>query len=239
MRRELERIELPDEHDARERAWSVVQSAFAERAAGRAPVAAPTAGGRARRRPRGRGSRVQRARAGGDRRAPRGGRRRARAAGALLPAVERDSCSSPPMRVSGSSSRTARSGCSATYREASWSPFGRFVVAAAGERARRARAGRRRALDALPARAAVSPWTGTETDTRIAYVDRTGLRVVAGDGTGDRLLVPRVRGPDRLATRSQLELAYVTGREIRVEDAESGRSCGGRVAAAHEARFAL
>ena len=31
MRRELERIELPDEHDARERAWSVVQSAFAER----------------------------------------------------------------------------------------------------------------------------------------------------------------------------------------------------------------
>ena len=53
----------------------------------------------------------------------------------------RAGCSSArPRRRPGSSGRTARSGCSATYREASWSPFGRFVVAAREQRARRARA---------------------------------------------------------------------------------------------------
>ena len=32
MRRELEQVEIPDEHGARERTWTVVRSAFAERA---------------------------------------------------------------------------------------------------------------------------------------------------------------------------------------------------------------
>ena len=31
MRKDLERIEIPDEHEARERSWAVVRSAFAER----------------------------------------------------------------------------------------------------------------------------------------------------------------------------------------------------------------
>ena len=31
MKRELERIEIPGEHDARERTWSVARSAFDER----------------------------------------------------------------------------------------------------------------------------------------------------------------------------------------------------------------
>ena len=31
MRRELERIELPGEHEARERSWAVVRTAFSER----------------------------------------------------------------------------------------------------------------------------------------------------------------------------------------------------------------
>ena len=31
MKSELERIEIPGEHDARERAWSILESAFAER----------------------------------------------------------------------------------------------------------------------------------------------------------------------------------------------------------------
>ncbi len=31
MKRELERIEIPGEHEARERTWSVVATAFAER----------------------------------------------------------------------------------------------------------------------------------------------------------------------------------------------------------------
>ena len=31
MRRELERLEIPSEHGARQRSWAVVQAAFAER----------------------------------------------------------------------------------------------------------------------------------------------------------------------------------------------------------------
>ncbi len=71
------------------------------------------------------------------------------------------------------------------YREASWSPFGRFVVAVKGDELvtmepnghvhwTLARPG----LD-LPA------WGGQHNDTRIAYLSRRDLRVVAGDSTGD------------------------------------------------------
>lgn len=71
------------------------------------------------------------------------------------------------------------------YQEASWSPFGRFVVARRGSELvtmepdgnvhwTLARAGLR-----LPA------WGGKHDDTRIAYLSRRSLRVVAGDSTGD------------------------------------------------------
>ena len=110
------------------------------------------------------------------------------------------------------------------YREASWSPFGRYVVAA--------RANELAALEpngdvrwTLARRGVRSPrWAGTETDTRIAYVDRTGLRVVAGDGTGDRLLVPGFRG--RLAWRpgASFVLATASAREIRAIDSENGQT---------------
>jgi hypothetical protein len=72
------------------------------------------------------------------------------------------------------------------WREASWSPFGRFVVAA-----------RRNELAALERDGDVRwklmrpdvrfpRWEGSRTDTRIAYLSRLRLRVVAGDGKGDR-----------------------------------------------------
>ncbi|MGH3110952.1 MAG: hypothetical protein ACRDQT_08560, partial [Gaiellaceae bacterium] len=109
------------------------------------------------------------------------------------------------------------------YREASWSPFGRFVVAA-----------KRDELAALEpdgdvrwtlARPGVrSPrWAGTPTDTRIAYVDRTGLRIVAGDGTGDRLLVRGFSGTIVWRPGDEFMLAYATGREVRVVDVDTGR----------------
>ncbi len=74
------------------------------------------------------------------------------------------------------------------YRDARWSPHGLYIVATrpdelaalspgGGVRWSLARRGVR-----FPA------WEGTRTDTRIAYVTDGGLRVVAGDGTGDRLL---------------------------------------------------
>ncbi len=111
----------------------------------------------------------------------------------------------------------------AGYREASWSPFGRFLVAL-----------RRNELAALEpdgdvrwtlARRGIAEaaWGGTETDTRIAYVDRTGLRVVAGDGTGDRLLAPAERGPLAWRPGARHVLAYVSASEVRVQDTDTGR----------------
>lgn len=108
-------------------------------------------------------------------------------------------------------------------REASWSPFGRFVVTA-----------RRNELAALEpdgdvrwtlARPDVrdARWTGSATDTRIAYVDRTGIRVVAGDGTGDRLLAPAEQGPVAWRPGAGHVLAYVSASELRVQDADTGR----------------
>jgi hypothetical protein len=71
------------------------------------------------------------------------------------------------------------------YREAAWSPFGRFVVAA-----------RPHELAALEPDGTVRwklprprirfpRWGGSARDTRIAYLSGGRLHVVAGDGTGD------------------------------------------------------
>jgi hypothetical protein len=74
------------------------------------------------------------------------------------------------------------------YEDADWSPHGLYLVATtAHELVALAEDGTVRWTLARPH--PVWPrWEGTFTDTRIAYVDRTGLRVVAGDGTGDHLL---------------------------------------------------
>lgn len=72
--------------------------------------------------------------------------------------------------------------------DAAWSPHGLYVVATRGNKLI--------AVDpaghvhwSLPRRHPASPtWTGTRTDTRIAYQAADGLHVVAGDGTGDHLL---------------------------------------------------
>jgi hypothetical protein len=64
-------------------------------------------------------------------------------------------------------------------------------------------------------------WEGTMTDTRIAYVAASGLRVVAGDGTGDHLLdayagdVPPAWDPARLHT-----VAYYSGGAIVLRRAD-------------------
>jgi hypothetical protein len=109
------------------------------------------------------------------------------------------------------------------YRDASFSPHGRFIAAT--------RANQLVALDPKGnvrwTLARPSPrfpaWTGTSTDTRIAYLSRGQLRIVAGDGTGDRpvgraaLVAPAWRpGPARV-------LAYSDGRETMVYDVDGGR----------------
>ena len=71
------------------------------------------------------------------------------------------------------------------YDEASWSPLGRFVVAARqDELATLEPNGTVRWTLARPA-VRDPRWAGTATDTRIAYLTGSRLHVVAGDGTGD------------------------------------------------------
>jgi len=111
-----------------------------------------------------------------------------------------------------------------SYDDAQWSPHGRFVVATQRNELI--------ALDvdhgvrwSLARRGAVWPrWEGTRVDTRIAYLTPRGLRVVAGDGTGDHLLdgtagdVPVAWDPARLHT-----VAYFARGAIVLREADTRR----------------
>ena len=112
------------------------------------------------------------------------------------------------------------------WREASWSPFGRFVVVArADELAAVEPDGAVRWSLARP-NVRFPRWAGTATDTRIAYLSGTSLRVVAGDGTGDRLLRQNVAGVAPVwLPGERFRLAYTNrrGRQV-VIDADSGRT---------------
>ena len=111
------------------------------------------------------------------------------------------------------------------YRQASWSPRGRFVVAAsANQLVALQRDGRTRW--ALARRGVRHPrWGGSETDTRVAYLSERSLRVVAGDGSGDRRLVAAVADvAPAWKPGGEHQIAYVTpGGAVRVADADSGK----------------
>jgi hypothetical protein len=110
------------------------------------------------------------------------------------------------------------------YDDAQWSPHGRFVVAT--------RSNELVALDlargvrwSLARRGVSAPrWEGTRVDTRIAYLTPRGLRVVAGDGTGDHLLdqnaanVAAAWDPARLHT-----VAYVVHGAVELREADTRR----------------
>ena len=108
-----------------------------------------------------------------------------------------------------------------SYEDAQWSPHGLYLVAT-----------KRNQLIAVDPDGGVRwslarrnvhypRWEGTRTDTRIAYMAESGLRVVAGDGTGDHLLdryaqdVPPAWDPARLHV-----LAYYTGGAIVLRSAD-------------------
>ena len=220
MRKELERIEIPGEHEARERAWAVVRSAYAEREP----------------HPRRRSLKP------------------AAAIGIALVAVAgllsppgiavlddlRQAVAAEPEPVVTLPSRgrvlvAAQGGTwivkpdgsrrrLGDYTSATWSPRGIFVAVSST-------AGLT-ALDpqgnvrwSLPRKHAVWPrWAPS--GFRIAYLADGGLRVVAGDGTGDRLLAANA-GPNAPAWRPAINahvLAYSdrAGR-IHVVDADTGR----------------
>jgi hypothetical protein len=221
---ELERIEIPGEHEAHARTWSVVARAFDERQPVRprsswlrvAAIAVAIAAIAA-------AALSSPGRAVLDEVREVVGVERAEPALFSLPAPGRLLVASDAglwvVQQDGSKRLLGR------YREGSWSPFGRFVVAA--------RANELAALEpdggvrwTLARRGVRFPrWAGTETDTRIAYVDRTGIRIVAGDGTDDRLLVARARGPIAWRPGIGFELAYADRRgRVVLVDAETRRT---------------
>jgi hypothetical protein len=108
-----------------------------------------------------------------------------------------------------------------SYRDAAFSPHGLFIAVT--------RANELVALDpkgdvrwTLARRSPRFPaWTGTRMDTRIAYISGGRLRIVAGDGTGDRTLgraapiAPAWRpGPGHV-------LAYSDGSKVIVADVDT------------------
>ncbi len=191
MRRELERVELPDEQRARVRSWAVVREAFADRPPPRrtrswrplAALVAVAAVVAAVASPPGR-SVVDSLREAIGLESAEPALFSLPAAGKLL--VTADS-GTWVVEHDGSTRRLGRDA------EAAWSPFGRYVVAARANElvALEPDGGVRWTLARPDVR--LPRWGGTRTDTRIAYLSGTELRVVAGDGTGDRVLDPDVR----------------------------------------------
>ena len=208
MRKELERIEIPGEHETRERSLRLLLTAYAERspAAPRrswkpvfalAAVALLAAGSLS---PPGRAVLGDLREAVGVQEAqpalfslPTGGRLLVTGdSGAWV--VEPDGSK----RLLG------------PYRDAAWSPFGRYVAATrANELVAMTPAGDVRWSLARPS--ARSPrWAGTATDTRIAFVTDSRLHVVAGNGRRD---VDAAGGP---APAAGVAPAWRPGREFEL-----------------------
>ena len=70
------------------------------------------------------------------------------------------------------------------YDDASWSPFGRYIAATRPNELVTLDRGHR-PLDARATRRRFPRWTGSATNTRIAFLSGNRLHVVAGDGKGD------------------------------------------------------
>lgn len=106
------------------------------------------------------------------------------------------------------------------YRDARLSPHGLFV---AGTRANQLVAldpqGDVRWTLARPA-PRLPAWTGTRTDTRIAYLSGGELRVVAGDGSGDHALGRAALVPPAWRPGPRRVLAYSDRRQAVVVDAD-------------------
>jgi len=111
------------------------------------------------------------------------------------------------------------------WTSASWSPHGLFVVTADRDSlaAVEPRAGVVHWSLSRPA-VALPRWGGTRLDTRIAYLSGSSLRVVAGDGTGDRLVAAHAARIAPVWEGSRHVLAYATaGGAVVVRDTDTGK----------------
>ena len=110
------------------------------------------------------------------------------------------------------------------YAGASWSPHGRFVIAwRDGELRAVEPGGRVRWSLSRPGKISAARWAPVD-GFRIAYLSGGSLRVVAGDGTGDRRLAAAWSVPPAWRPDDDHVLAYVDGRRrVRVVAVDSGR----------------
>lgn len=112
------------------------------------------------------------------------------------------------------------------YREPTWSPHGLYVAAIRGdELVTLDPKGQVRWSLARP-RLSAPTWTGTRVDTRIAYLSRRELRIVGGDGRGDRLLrrnVAPVAPAWRPWPTRQVAFVHRPGLRMVVVDADTRR----------------
>jgi dipeptidyl aminopeptidase/acylaminoacyl peptidase len=114
-----------------------------------------------------------------------------------------------------------------SYEDAQWSPHGLFAVATT--KTALLAVDLENGVDvrwSLPRRGAFWPrWEGTRLDTRIAYMTPGGLRVVAGDGTGDHLLDRSARAVPPAWDPSLLHaVAYFARGAIVLRNADSGQT---------------
>jgi WD40 repeat protein len=223
VRRELERIEIPGEHEARVRTWHVVRSAYEERE----HVPRPTRFGRPLLVAAAAAALVAAAVS------PQGRAVVESVGDALGVADAETSLFSLPTRGrllvvgDGGAWTVAADGTRrrlGSYTDAAWSPFGRFIVAV-----------RRDELVALEPDGDVRwtlsrrgvrfpRWGGSRHDTRIAYLSGRQLRVVGGDGRGDRLVARRVEAVAPSWRPATFHFfAYAANGRVIVADAESGR----------------
>jgi len=225
VKRELERIEIPGEHEARERTWGVVQAAFAERqpvehrrrrlrpALALAVLLAAVAAALS---PPGRAVLDEiREVVAKEAAAPLF---RLPATGRLL-VVSDEHGGVWVVNEDGSRRRLG------DYDGARWSPFGRYVVVTRRNLLRALTPEGEERWSIAGRNVSQATWSGSETDTRIAYVDdhsAGGVRVVAGDGTGDRLLAPGADGPLAWRPGSRHELSYVSGTTLLLRNADTG-----------------
>jgi hypothetical protein len=109
------------------------------------------------------------------------------------------------------------------YREASWSPRGKFVVATRGHELFAVEPSKGDVHWSLARSGVVTHARWSPDGFRIAYLAGRSLRVVAGDGTGDHLLVHRVAPevPVWIPGKPHV-LAYLTpGGVVRVVDPDT------------------
>jgi WD40-like Beta Propeller Repeat len=111
------------------------------------------------------------------------------------------------------------------YRESTWSPHGVYVAAARGPQLTALEAGGDPRWTITGSRPVSLPSWQAPNGFRIAYLSGSSLRVVGGDGTGDRQIGARV-SPIAPAWRPGARhiLAFVdSGGAVRLVDADSGR----------------